>query len=135
MATQKTELFESRSGLSSQLRVEALTIQPRKFATGSGTLAQLTPVAFNTSTLKYVPWDQDGSNGTNVIEGFVWPDAIVLDGSDEVLGNVLLGGKLHFDDLPAATDVDANATAAGWNAALRAAKTFGLYVEGVPADV
>ena len=135
MATQKTELFETRSGLSSQLRVEATVIQPRKFATGTGTLVRLTPVAFNTSTLKYVPWDQDGLNGTNIMEGFVWPDEVLLDAADEVLGNILLGGKLHFDDLPVATTVDAAATAAGWNAALRAAKTFGLYVEGVPADV
>lgn len=46
---------------------------------------------------------QGGSNednGTNLIKGFVWPDPIVLDPSGEVLGQVVLGGRIHYDDIP-----------------------------------
>jgi hypothetical protein len=133
MATNQPELFSSAAGVGSGLRALAETTQPRLFATGSGTLAKLTPVAFNTSTLQWVPFDEGGSNGTGTIRGFVWPDAVVLDGSDEVIGNIMLAGKVHFDDLPVRTTVDANGTAAGWNAALRAAQDYGLIVESVPS--
>jgi hypothetical protein len=34
------------------------------------------------------------------IDGFVWPDAVVLDSDEEVLGQVLLGGRIHVDDIP-----------------------------------
>ena len=36
------------------------------------------------------------------IDGFVWPDAVVLDADEEVLGQVMLGGRIHAGDLIAA---------------------------------
>lgn len=39
------------------------------------------------------------ANGTNVIRGFVWPDAITLDSDEEVLGQVLVAGTVHYDDI------------------------------------
>ena len=98
MALNANEQFASTS-VDAKLRVEALTIQPKKFAAGSGTLAQLTPVAFNTSTNQWVVWATGGANGTGTISGFVWADEITLNASDEVLGNVLLQGKVHYDDI------------------------------------
>jgi hypothetical protein len=129
MATQKTELFDSYDGLPPSLRVEPRTIQPRIFGTGSGTLAKLTAVAMVTATGKWVPWDQSAATGAQIIRGFVWPDAVVLDGSDDVIGNILLEGKVHYDDL---VNPDAGATTtAQWKAALREIHTFGLMVEGI----
>jgi hypothetical protein len=136
MATNQPEMFSSAAGVGSGLRVWPLTIQPKLFATGSGTLAKLTPVAFDTTAKQWKPWDQTGgAAGQDTIRGVVWPDAITLNGSDEVIGQVMLEGKVHFDDLPAATDVDASATAAGWNQALRDAQSWGLIVEGIPSAV
>jgi hypothetical protein len=37
------------------------------------------------------------------IDGFVWPDAVVLDSDEEVLGQVMLGGRIHAGDLIAAS--------------------------------
>lgn len=135
MATQQPELFSSAAGIGSGLRVEPKTVQPRKFGTtvGGVLLKKLTPVALNTTTKKWAPFDESGSaNGTNIIRGFVYPDEIDTDATDDVIGQVLLEGKVHFDDLPVYNTVDLDATVAGWNAALRDAHTFGLIVEGIP---
>lgn len=37
------------------------------------------------------------------IDGFIWPDAVVLDSDEEVLGQVMLGGRIHHDDIPVAS--------------------------------
>lgn len=98
MALNPNEQFASNS-VNAKLRVEAHTIQPKKFGSGSGTLAVLTPIAFNTSTNVWVVWTNGGANGTGTISGFVWSDDVVLDSDEEVLGNVLLEGKIHYDDI------------------------------------
>lgn len=46
----------------------------------------------------------DEANGTQLIQGFVWPDAITLSASGEVLGNVVLAGRIHVDDIPSEVD-------------------------------
>lgn len=38
--------------------------------------------------------------GTDTIRGFVWPDPVVLAPANEVIGNVVMGGRIHFDDIP-----------------------------------
>jgi len=137
MATKQPEFFSSAAGIGSGLRVEPGTIQPKLIdnIAGGPTLAKLTPMAFNTSTKKWVVWDQDGTNGASVVRGFIWPDAVVTDATDDVIGQLLLTGKIHFDDLPAMATVDGAATAAGWNQAMRDAQTYGLLVEGIPSGV
>ena len=82
-----------------QLRALATVTQPKTFGSGSGTLERLTPVAYNTSTNKWTVWTNGGANGTGTIRGFVWPDAVELDSSDDVLGNVMLAGRVHYDDI------------------------------------
>ncbi len=37
---------------------------------------------------------------SNEIHGFVWPDAVTLDSDEEVLGQVMLAGRIHYDDIP-----------------------------------
>lgn len=39
------------------------------------------------------------ANGMNVIRALVWPDAIQLSASGEVLGNVMMAGQAHYDDI------------------------------------
>lgn len=46
------------------------------------------------------------------IDGFVWPDAVVLDADEEVLGQVMLGGRIHAGDLIAATSASVGAVRA-----------------------
>lgn len=90
----------SSASVAAKLRYEATSIQPKTFAAGSGTLAPLTPVAYNTSTNFWVPFANGGANGTGTIKGFVGPDPIVLAASNEVLGNVIMGGTIHLADIP-----------------------------------
>lgn len=100
MALKKTELFNSTSRAATLRFVPANdAIQPKEFATGSTTLVPGLPVARNSSTGKWVVWANAGANETNIIRGFIWPDDVVLDASDEVLGNLMLGGTLHRDDV------------------------------------
>lgn len=128
MALDPNEGFASNS-VDPKLRVDALTIQPKKFASGSGTFAELTPVAFNTSSNMWVVWTSGGSDGTGTIKGFVWPDQVVLDGSNEVLGNVLLQGKVHYDDIP----VPAGETQNDLDTALRTGglREAGIIIQGL----
>ena len=89
----------SSSTQGKRLRVQPTVVQPKTFAAGSGTLAPLTPIAYNTSTNKWVVWTSGGANGTGTIRGFVGLDAVVLDAANEVLGNVILGGIIHYEDI------------------------------------
>lgn len=127
MALNPNELVSSASG-PSEGRTVAHRVRPKEFASGSGTLAKNAPVAFNTSTLKWVPWVSGGANGAGTIKGFVWPDAIVLDADEEVLGHVMLEGLIHSDDVKAATsESDSNV-----EAMLRAdCRALGIHVEGL----
>lgn len=55
MALYDNELTNSTT-LERFKRVQATSIQPRKFAAGSGTIKKMTPVAFNEATQKWVVW-------------------------------------------------------------------------------
>lgn len=129
MAYAENQLFSSASGKGSSLRCVPTSVQPKTFAGGTALIAPLTPVAYNTSTNLWVIWDQDGSNGTNVISGFVWPDGVQLVSGSEVLGQVVLGGRIHFDDIPVVT---ANYSAAQLKAAVQSSvRSLGFIIEGL----
>lgn len=143
MALDKTNLFSS-STTSAFPRVEAKEVRVKKFDAISGgkTLKVLHPVAYNTSTNLWVPLDGNGSNGTDTIKGFVYPEAIVLDDSGDtnldVLGNVLLAGEVHYDDILALGTSDSSPTGEidATTAELKAAcqqdtRTIGITVTGV----
>lgn len=237
MALSANELFASNS-VDPTLRVDATTIMPKKFAAGSGTIAVLSPVAFNTSTNDWVLWSaatlesstitanatpntggtftlsvngettaaiafdataadiqaallllsnvepgdvsaaattgvdlgdasavvtltwqgnfagtapvvslNDGSltggsgdhalaeatagvasNGADVIRGFLHPDALTLAAAEEVLGQVMLEGTIHYEDIP----LPAGETVADLKAALRSGlRERGIHVQGL----
>jgi hypothetical protein len=100
MAYADRELFQDLPGKGSTLRFFPSSVQPKTFASGSGTIARGTALAYNTSTNKWVVFTNGGANGTGTLQGFLWPDDITLDGAGEVLGNVMLGGRVHIDDIP-----------------------------------
>lgn len=105
------ELYSSTDKGDTSKRVDAEAIQPKTFASGSGDdvdpeigLPVLTPLAVNSSTHKWVPWDANGANDTDTIRGFLWPDKLVLDDTDDMIANVLMRGKIHYDDVLAAVE-------------------------------
>lgn len=132
MAYATNEQFSSENGPGSGLRViadENGGIQVKSLAAGSGTLAPLTALAFNTSTNSWQVFDADGSNGTDEIKGFLWPDEVTLDGSDEVMAQVLMAGQVHYDDIPL---VSGSYNQSELAAALKsAARPLGLRIQGL----
>lgn len=99
MAYDPNEQVVDGDSSGSQKRVEAYTIMPKTFAPGTGTLEPLTPVAYHTGLAKWVVFDGGGSSGETDISGFVWPDAVELVAGLDVLGQVLIRGKIHADDV------------------------------------
>lgn len=68
----------------------------------------------NTHVLAEVTAGVNG-DGKDKMSGFVWPDAVTLSGSGEVIGNVLMAGTIHRDDVPVvspATQADVDAALA-----------------------
>lgn len=110
MATEKRNLFSSGT-TGDKPRIVPSIVKVKKFDAISGgkTLSVGHPVAYNTSTNLWVPLDGDGTNGTDTIKGFVYyqdgSDSLTLDDSGgdnaEVLGNVMLAGEIHYDDVAA----------------------------------
>lgn len=128
MALNPNELLSSASG-PSEGRSMPEVVQPKVFKAGTGTLAQNAPVAYSTDDDQWVPYDAAGGPaGADTIRGLVWPDAIVLDSDEEVIGHVMLVGRAHIDDiLAASSEADASI-----KADLQAnARSRGLYIQGL----
>ena len=115
-------------GVGSGLRIYPTVNQPKTFAAGSITLVKGAVVTYNTSTGFWAEFDADGTNGTNTIQGIVWPDDVVLDAGGEVIGQIMLQGRAHIADL-----VDgAQATPAEMATDLRNnGRDRGLIIEGL----
>ena len=64
------------------------------------------------------------------IDGFVWPDAVVLDADEEVLGQVMLGGRIHAGDLVASPDAPVAAVLAQCRSGQ--VRDSGFIIEGLP---
>lgn len=120
-------------------RVDPSSLQVKKFAVGSGVAAQDTlpagtPVAYNTSLNQWVPWDANGSNGSDEIRGIVFPAEVVLDATDEVLGVVMMSGKIHYNEILAAVETRAVEVEADLQTELRDAsklRDHGILVYGL----
>lgn len=70
-----------------------------------------------------------GVDGTAILAGFLWPDELQLLASNESLGQVMLKGRIHFDDIPVSAG---NYTEAQLKASLRSdARKLGYIIEGL----
>jgi len=129
MAVLPRELFSSVTP-ATPLRVTPEVTKSELFASGSVTIAHLQPVAFNTSSGFYVPWDNAGINGANLLKGFMLEkDGLVLQAANEVRGVIMFTGTIHRDDIPAASSFYNDAELV---AELQAeARILGLIVQGL----
>lgn len=128
MAYAENNLLSQDSAFPQQLRAFSTQTQPKTFGSGSGTLERLTPVAYNTSTNKWTVWTDGGANGTGDIRGFIWPDAVDLDADDDVLAQVMLAGRVHYEDIV----LPYGEAEADLKAALRSGpRELGLIIEGL----
>lgn len=76
----------------------------------NGRLKSGEPVAHDSSTDKWVPYDDGGSNDTNKIEGFLLTDVPVRTDGGDVVAPLMVCGRIILKYLP--STVAANATLA-----------------------
>lgn len=128
MALQPNELFTSNTE-PAKLRIFSESTQPKTFAAGAVTLAKGSPIAFDTVAKTWKVWANAGANETNLIRGFVWPDAVKLEAGGEVLGQVLMAGRVHAGDVP----LPAGETQPNLDAALQSGvrERTGIIIEGL----
>jgi len=107
MALNANDLLSEAAGLGSSLRFFPTSVQPKTFDPGSGSIPKGTMVAILTATGFIVPFVSGAADGSEVMVGFAWPDDVVLDAADEVLGNVMMEGRLHVLDIISTTTVPA----------------------------
>lgn len=94
-------LVSSVTSIPATTRTIPRSIHPKTLAAvGAAPLyAVLTPMAYNTSTNKWVIWANGGANGTGTIGGFLNEPA-QTDASNDVIANMVMSGQIHVDDVP-----------------------------------
>lgn len=128
MAYEPNQLLKHDGDINPQKRTISTQTEPRTLAPGSGVVEPLTPLAFNTSTNKWVVWTHNGSNGTGTIAGFLWSDPVTLHSTLDVLGQVMLRGQVQFQDIV----IPYGQIEANLKAALRSGpRTLGLEIKGL----
>lgn len=101
MALGPNELFRQTTRAAAK-RFVSEHIAPKKFAAAAGgpTLAQLTPVAYDTVTNNWKVWANAGANGIAVIRGFIAEyTGATLDATNETLHNVIMAGTIYAQDV------------------------------------
>lgn len=117
------------------VRAQAHSIQTKTFGSvmTEETLPVLTPVARNSSTGFWAPWDANGSNATDAMKGLVWPEPLTLSEDGEVQGSVMMAGKAHYDDILKAVEDRAVEVAADLATELKSGpRELGILVYGLP---
>jgi len=100
MTLRDNELYEDTSR-DPFPRISPETVKVKTFAADASEteLKVGTPVAFDTGNDNWVVWSASGTGDVDEIKGFIYPDAVTLDASDESLAQVMLRGTIHFDDI------------------------------------
>lgn len=129
--------FATRELLSTQERDPFPRIKPDEGGVQPKTLAAVgaaptyevgTPLAYNTSTEKWVVWTHGGPNGTGTIKGILYPNEAEIDDTDDVIAQVMLQGEIHWDDVV----VPSGETEANLKTALRSGpRDIGIRVVGL----
>ena len=122
MALETKELFSSVTQNPKE-RVEAVTVAPKTIDGGQGTIAPLTPMVY--AATGWTVW-QDAD--ANTLHGFMWPDQHVAHATDESIANILIRGKIHYDDVV----LPASQTQATLDTALQTTcRDLGIDVQGL----
>jgi len=130
MALKIRELFEQLAGEGSQKRIAPENNMPKEFATNAG--SALIPagalVAYEVGAVNgWVPFEAGGADGAEIMAGICWPDAIQLDDVGESIGQVMLTGRVHRDDIELNGELQADI-----DAQLRTvARTLNIHVDGL----
>lgn len=131
MARKSRELYDAVGTYGPWDNIEPTVTRLGVFATGSGTLAKGTPVGIDANK-EFVEWDHDDATANSeasVIHGFLLED-VVLDGTDNVQGLIMVQGRAHIDALVKPTTATA-ATELQWERALTQLASKGLYISGL----
>ena len=100
MALNQRELFSTTTqGNHPNVEPEQMTVGKFGNVAGAPVLEPLTALAWNTSTNEWVVFDEDGANGTDSVRAFVYPEAVQLHATDEVQGQILLVGRVDWNDV------------------------------------
>jgi hypothetical protein len=128
MALVTRELYTAGMTVPVGKRILPTLIKPCEFGVGAGeVLVPGTLVAFNTSTVKWSPWQTGGANGTGTVKGIL-VDTVTLSAGGEVIGNVMLAGEIHRGDVVSQYAATSNQIDAALNTGVR---DLGIYVQGL----
>jgi hypothetical protein len=62
-------------------------------------LAVGTPMAYDEAAYNWKPWSAAGTGDVDEIKAFVYPSPVQLDGSEEVLAQLMVKGEIHYEDV------------------------------------
>jgi len=128
MALRKDQFYSGPTTKGPNKRVHVEKMGPRTFATdaGAATVVELTPLV--EASGEWSVW-QDAD--ANTIQGFLInePDGLLLSATEEVLGNVMLAGRIHAADVV----LPAGQTQNTLDTALRhvSLRNLGIFVQGL----
>ena len=100
MAYAANELF-GRGDYSAYPRIQPERVLPCTFApdVAETELAVGTPVAFDEAAFDWKVWSAAGTGDVDEIKGFIYPDTVQLDGSGQVIAQVMVKGQIHCADI------------------------------------
>lgn len=131
MAQNANQLVSSVTSIGATGRFWPTSTLPKVIApiAGAPLLARYLPMAYNTSTNKWVPWTSGGANGTGTIKGFL-ATPHQSHATDDTLCAMHLSGEFHFADIPIPTGEDG--TGATLKTAMRGnMRGIGFTVQGL----
>jgi hypothetical protein len=132
MALTDGELFSESDGATGPLRVIPTKIMPKQIAATAIVLAKLTPMAYNTATNEWAPWDANGANDLDTIRGYLMEE-VEIDAADSQIANIMLAGTIHYEDILAAVEANGVEVEADLQTELRSAvqRGMGIFIEGL----
>lgn len=134
MAIEHEQLYKSGPTLEAMKRVYVEGSHPAVVEFGSAaTILAGTVMGYITANDTWTPWTDGAVDGSQVVKGILWPEDAVMNGTDDKVANILVKGRVHFNDLVAHTFVQGVDTAE--YAALKVnleteSRPAGIYVEG-----
>lgn len=132
MALTDGELFSAAAGTPAPLRFYATKVTPEQIAATAIDLAPLTPMGYQTATFEWAPWDANGGNGLDTIDGYL-KDGVTADAVNSQIANIIRRGTIHYDDILAAIVANGVEVEADLQTELRSQhqRAIGIDIEGL----